>query len=274
MKFSVLHFVVFAILASISIVSFGSEAPRMISGKVTCEGDPVPFVAVYFDGTSSGTITDEKGAFLIAEIPADNTSLKVKGLGYKTAIINLEANHGQTEFFIAIEPDVRLLQQVVVSGSRVGVLRYLPGSVGLISASELAANQPISSNEVLRNIPGVHVVEEEGAGLRANIGVRGLDPDKSRNVLILEDGIPVALAPYGEPEMYFTPNIDRMHSLEVLKGNGSILFGLKPLGVSSTTSQQILLSNLPEVSLLKAVTGVISTAALIMGIPRIVPVIG
>jgi Fe(3+) dicitrate transport protein len=53
------------------------------------------------------------------------------------------------------------------------------------------------------------VVEEEGAGLRANIGIRGLDPHRSRNVLILEDGIPVALNPYGEPDSYYTPQIDR-----------------------------------------------------------------
>jgi Fe(3+) dicitrate transport protein len=74
------------------------------------------------------------------------------------------------------------------------------------------------------------VVEEEGAGLRTNIGVRGLDPDKSRNVLILEDGIPVALGPYGEPEMYYTPSIDRMTGIEVLKGSGSILYGPQTIG--------------------------------------------
>jgi Fe(3+) dicitrate transport protein len=131
---------------------------------------------------------------------------------------------------IEVEQEIQMLQQVVVSGSRVGVLRYLPGSVAIVKPAELKRTQPISGNEILRNIAGVHVVEEEGAGLRANIGIRGLDPDKSRNVLILEDGIPVALAPYGEPEMYFTPNIDRMSGIEVLKGNGSILFGPQTIG--------------------------------------------
>jgi Fe(3+) dicitrate transport protein len=82
------------------------------------------------------------------------------------------------------------MEQVVVSGSRIGVLRYLPGSAAVLYSGELRSASPLSGNEILRNVTGVHVVEEEGAGLRANIGVRGLDPDKSRNVLILEDGIP------------------------------------------------------------------------------------
>ena len=60
--------------------------------------------------------------------------------------------------------------------------------------------------------------------------MRGLDPDRSRNVLMMEDGVPIALAPYGEPEMYYTPAIDRMKSIEVLKGSGSILYGPQTVG--------------------------------------------
>jgi Fe(3+) dicitrate transport protein len=49
-------------------------------------------------------------------------------------------------------------------------------------------------------------------------------------MLILEDGIPIALAPYGEPEMYYTPSIDRMKSIELLKGCGSIIYGPQTIG--------------------------------------------
>jgi Fe(3+) dicitrate transport protein len=83
---------------------------------------------------------------------------------------------------------------------------------------------------MFKKVTGINVVDEEGAGLRANIGMRGLDPDRSRNVLMMEDGVPIALAPYGEPEMYYTPAIDRMKSIEVLKGSGSILYGPQTIG--------------------------------------------
>jgi Fe(3+) dicitrate transport protein len=106
----------------------------------------------------------------------------------------------------------------------------IPGSADLINFQRIRAISPLSGNEVIRSISGIHVVDEEGLGLRANIGIRGLDPDRSRTVLMLEDGIPIALAPYGEPEMYYTPSIDRMVGIEILKGSGSILFGPQTFG--------------------------------------------
>ncbi|MCP5114786.1 MAG: TonB-dependent receptor plug domain-containing protein, partial [bacterium] len=55
-------------------------------------------------------------------------------------------------------------------------------------------------------------------------------PDRSRKVLMLEDGLPIALAPYGEPEMYYSPSIDRMERVEVLKGSGQIAHGPQTVG--------------------------------------------
>lgn len=109
-------------------------------------------------------------------------------------------------------------------------LSRVPGSVYVLKQKQIRQIAPLSSNDILRKVPGINIVDEEGAGLRVNIGIRGLDPDRSRNVLILEDGIPVALNPYGEPEMYFTPVIDKMKSVEVLKGSGQILFGPQTIG--------------------------------------------
>ena len=220
----------FIFITLISFQSFAGNIAHSLGGKVISGGEGVPFVAVYIKGTTHGTTTDDNGYFFISGISAQDSHLTVKGIGYKTKYFPLSQMDYSGQLVIEIDQEIQLLQQVVVSGSRVGVLRYLPGSVAIVKSAELTRTQPISGNEILRNIAGVHVVEEEGAGLRANIGIRGLDPDKSRNVLILEDGIPVALAPYGEPEMYFTPNIDRMSGIEVLKGNGSILFGPQTIG--------------------------------------------
>ena len=110
------------------------------------------------------------------------------------------------------------------------VINRIPGSANILTEASLQGNMPISGNEVFKKITGLNVVDEEGAGLRANIGVRGLDPDRSRNVLMMEDGVPISLAPYGEPEMYYTPAIDRMKGIEILKGSGSILFGPQTIG--------------------------------------------
>jgi Fe(3+) dicitrate transport protein len=119
---------------------------------------------------------------------------------------------------------------IKVLGERPRLMSEVPGSAAYISKKKIQAIQAISGNEVFRNVPGVHVVDEEGLGLRANIGIRGLDPDRSSKVLVLEDGIPVALSPFGEPQLYYTPTIDKMEAIEVLKGSGQILFGPQTIG--------------------------------------------
>lgn len=122
------------------------------------------------------------------------------------------------------------MPQVVVVGQKDKLFTRVPGSITVINKKELLQFNPLTGNEVFRKITGLNVVDEEGSGLRVNIGIRGLDPDRSRSVLMLEDGIPIALNPYGEPEMYFTPAIDKMAGMEVLKGSGQILFGPQTIG--------------------------------------------
>lgn len=122
------------------------------------------------------------------------------------------------------------MPQIEIVSQRDRLLSSVPGSVARMGSGSIRKIAPVSANELFRKIPGLNVVDEEGIGLRLNIGIRGLDPDRSRNVLMLEDGIPVALNPYGEPEMYFTPPVDRMTAVEALKGSGQILFGPQTTG--------------------------------------------
>ncbi|MBE0661906.1 MAG: TonB-dependent receptor plug domain-containing protein [Bacteroidales bacterium] len=210
----------------------GSENVRTtrVFGKVESLSGTASFVNVYAKGTHHGTATSEDGFYQLQLTPGHHT-LRVQGIGYQAVEREIViAADQELEINFIIDPDIRMIEEIVISGSRVGQLRMLPGSISVIGQQEMKDRAPLSGNELLRGISGLNVVEEEGAGLRLNIGIRGLDPDKSRTVLILEDGIPVALGPYGEPEMYFTPAIERMAGLEVLKGNGQILYGPQTIG--------------------------------------------
>jgi Fe(3+) dicitrate transport protein len=106
----------------------------------------------------------------------------------------------------------------------------IPGSVDRVDAAQLRASRVFSTNEALRKVPGLHVRDEEGFGLRPNIGVRGLNPTRSTKVLLLEDGIPFTIAPYGDNAAYYHPPIERMESIEVLKGSGQLRYGPQTIG--------------------------------------------
>ena len=101
----------------------------------------------------------------------------------------------------------------------------LPSSASVIEQNELEDSHVMTTNEALRKVPGVVVRDEEGMGMRPNIGVRGLNPTRSTKTLLLEDGIPVTYAPYGANESYYHPTVDRFSSIEVLKGATQIKYG-------------------------------------------------
>ncbi|MCB1178761.1 MAG: TonB-dependent receptor, partial [Leptospiraceae bacterium] len=109
-------------------------------------------------------------------------------------------------------------------------LKKIPGSATLIDKKTLEETQPIDAMEVMRRVPGASIRYMDSAGLTPNISFRGVSNEESRKTLFLEDGVLTSLSPYGQPESYYFPNIDRMERVEVVKGSGSILFGPSTIG--------------------------------------------
>jgi Fe(3+) dicitrate transport protein len=85
-------------------------------------------------------------------------------------------------------------------------------------------------NRVLRQTAGVYVREEEGQGLRPNIGLRGTNPDRSKKVVLMEDGVLIGPAPYSAPAAYYTPLMNHVESMEVYKGFAGVPYGPNSIG--------------------------------------------
>lgn len=219
--------------AALAFLTSSVAAQGSIDGRITLPDNrtPIPGATVRVAGTSLGARADSTGRFLLARVPVGSITLEASAPGHTLAQRTMLVGDGDTlRITLRLASAPRELAGITVLGATSDALERIPGSATSISLKQIEQIQPISANEVLRTVPGVHIQDEEGAGLRANIGIRGLDPDRSRTVLVLEDGVPVALAPYGEPELYYSPPIDRMSRVEVIKGSGSILFGPQTIG--------------------------------------------
>lgn len=126
------------------------------------------------------------------------------------------------------EQDAHLPTIEVVGQSDEDAARQ-PGSVTLVDKEQLELMQPRSTEDALRRVPGIAVKSEEETAVVVNIGVRGLPADSTKT-LILEDGVPVAPGLFVGNGRYYNPRIQRMDSIEVLKGAASLRYGPSTIG--------------------------------------------
>src|SRR6188768_3323157 len=128
------------------------------------------------------------------------------------------------------EPPPDVVHEVTVRGNKAEALKRASGSGTSIGEREIKNAQPESTGELLRRVPGLQLRTEDPMGLRLNLGVRGLSPTRSRLILMEEDGVPVVVSPYGEPELYYTPIVERIQRLDVIKGSDVLRYGPQTVG--------------------------------------------
>ena len=203
-----------------------------ISGNLTETGTShaIPGAHIFIDELKQGTVTDGKGNFTFEDVPSGNYQLTVSSVGFlklhKDVVLQPEdfvnVKWEMEEDFIEI-PGV-VIERTSLSGGSSGI-QEIPGSVHYLGPAELDKFNYSDINRILRNIPGVNIQEEEGFGLRPNIGLRGSGVERSSKITIMEDGVLMAPAPYAAPAAYYFPTSARMQGVEVRKGSSQIKYG-------------------------------------------------
>jgi Fe(3+) dicitrate transport protein len=105
-----------------------------------------------------------------------------------------------------------------------------PGARAEITKEALERYELDDLHKVLGGTAGVYVRDEDGYGLRPNIGMRGASPDRSSRVTLMEDGVLSGPAPYSAPAAYYVPLVTRMSQVDVTKGPSAIRFGPATVG--------------------------------------------
>lgn len=117
--------------------------------------------------------------------------------------------------------------EITVAGSR---LNRAPGSAQVINRRQLERFEYDDPHQVLMQVPGVYIRQEDGVGLRPNLGIRGGNPDRSKKLTLMEDGILFGSAPYSAPAAYYFPLTSRMVQIKVIKGPAAIAYGPQTVG--------------------------------------------
>lgn len=153
-------------------------------------GEPVIGANVILKGTTTGSVTDADGNFVITGIPAGSRTLTVSYVGFspKEVRVDVPADGQVNVGVIKISSEAVGLREVSVIAS-VAIDRKTPVAVTTVRGSTIeakAGNQEFP--EMLRSTPSVYVTKQGGGFGDSRINVRGFD---QRNTAVMINGIPV-----------------------------------------------------------------------------------
>lgn len=205
----------FLFLLSLGITM--SHAQQRITGHVTNEaGEALIGVNVLIKGTSTGTVTDIEGVYLL-DVPDESSVLIFSYTGYSAQEIEVGS---QTTIDVLLNTDAQLLDEVVVIGYGTAAKKDLVSSVSQVKGEALR-NQPVSRlDQALQGrAAGVEVVSNSGApGAQTTLRIRGTSSiNGNNNPLFVVDGF-IAGTDFDLNAL----NVNDIQSIEVLKDATSL----------------------------------------------------
>ncbi|WP_395402202.1 TonB-dependent receptor family protein [Pseudoduganella sp. UC29_106] len=149
------------------------------------------------------------------------------------ALLAANALHAQEVESAQPIESVRITGNWLGSGLQNSVKNFA-GARTVLQKDDIDNTGASSIGDVLRRIPGVQATDNSGtagSAISLNIGVRGLTGRYSPRSTILLDGIPLAVAPYGQPQLSFAPvSLNNIESVDVVRGGGAVRYGPQNVG--------------------------------------------
>jgi Fe(3+) dicitrate transport protein len=204
--------------------------PAEVHGQVVDRrGAAVPLALIRLeraDGDSTRSAND--GRFRLRQVTASDSVLHVRAAGFAEQLQRLGADRSVPVRVVLDRMALPLPSVSVIGDGRFDAGRA-PGASSVIGPDVLRDRAPISVGDALRTVAGVVTADEDPYGLSLNIGMRGLPPRRSSRTLLLEDGVPILLGPYGDPSMHYAPPLELLERVEVIKGSSQVMNGPQTL---------------------------------------------
>ncbi len=206
----------------------GLLCAQTIRGRVTdARSQPLPGATVQVKNATRYAITDELGYFVLANLQAEKYEAEVRFVGYKTQVVLLTE---EAENLIAMEEDVRITDQVIVSATRAndnGPTVSTTVNKATLQKQNYGQDLPF----VLNWTPSLVSTSDAGAGVGyTGLRIRGSDATRI-NVTI--NGIPVNDSESQGVFWVNTPDLtSSVQSVQVQRGVGTSTNGAGAFGAS------------------------------------------
>jgi Fe(3+) dicitrate transport protein len=225
-----------AFLLLLSINAFGQFR---LTGIVSSAEDSttVKECIVHLNDGKRAAFVDQNGRFVFNDLAAGSYVLHFTSsdFEYLQATTTLVSGDGHVRIFM--KPRRQILSEVMVSDAsgnfgftklraveNMGI--YEGKKTEVIIPDKLVAN--VSTNnarQIYSRVAGLNIWENDGGGLQLSIGGRGLDPNRTANFNVRQNGYDISADALGYPESYYTPPVEGIGKIQIVRGAASLQYG-------------------------------------------------
>ena len=108
----------------------------------------------------------------------------------------------------------------------------------LIVSKDKAGRSSNNARQMYNKTSSLNVFQTDDAGLQLNIGGRGLNPRRTSNFNVRQNGYDISAEPIGYPESYYVPPFECLQNIEVVRGAGALQYGTQFGGLVNFNIQQ------------------------------------
>lgn len=225
----------FFLIASLTV--FGQKT--IISGRIIDKSSQAIIGAsVTLKGTVRGVQTNTNGEYILKGLRAGDYTVVVSSVGLKNKELAVSLQEGEEKTLnFELEDETYTLKDIQVVASR-GVrgnehLAEIDGyAINATKKNEVIKLDNINANLAMNNsrqifsrTPGISVWENDGSGIQLAVASRGLSPNRSWEFNVRMNGYDITPDPMGYPEAYYTPPMEVVDRIEIVRGASSLQYG-------------------------------------------------
>ncbi|MBC7391461.1 MAG: TonB-dependent receptor [Opitutaceae bacterium] len=211
----------------------------MLKGRVlkTVDQSPISSAKVHLKHLHTHLKSDKDGSFEIEVTKPGEYQIVIYKEDFKVIIQQLVLNNDTSIEFKMDSLQYELSEvQIQAQGSGVSDMEKLKTVEGtaiyegkkneVIVMKEMTANLATNNaRQVFAKVPGLNIWESDCAGLQLDIGARGLSPNRTSNFNVRQNGYDISADALGYPESYYTPPLEAIERIEIVRGAASLQYG-------------------------------------------------
>ena len=231
-----IELLVFILLFCSHFVLQAQDMVKLKGEVIDQNNQTVSDVVVYVTQTDDIAVTEANGLFSFTLLSSASYSITFKQ-------INSEIT--ELEYFITQDTSIQVKLDIIGAdlpevevrsdADAFGIRQLRSVEAGglyegkkteVIDVEKLVSNKASNNaRQTFAKVPSLNIWESDNAGLQLDIGGRGLSPKRSSNFNVRQNGYDISADALGYPESYYTPPMQAVKQIEIVRGAGALQYG-------------------------------------------------